>query len=63
MEQVAVEPCEAGGVQIEIRSTFTEPKSEVTTEFVVVVKHPAAHSSDVGEMPVDVPELEVKRYV
>jgi hypothetical protein len=58
---VAFDPCEGGGVQIEIELILTDWKIDVTTELTTVAIPPAAINRDVGVIPVTVPEVETKR--
>jgi len=60
-EQVANEPCDAGGVQIDTRLTLTVAPIALTVVLVTVPMLPAAHNNDVAVMPVAVPLVEVKR--
>ncbi len=60
-EQVADEPCDAGGAQISIRFTFTLPMKEVTVVFVTVPTVPAAQRRLLGVMPVAAPLDDKKR--
>jgi len=60
-EHVAEDPWEGGGVQMEIRLIFTEPKRLCTVVFTTVQTVPAAQRTLMGEIAVIEPDVEVKR--
>jgi len=60
-EQVADEPCDAGGVHIWMESTLTEPKKDRTVELVAVHIAPAANMIVDGVIGVAVPEVDTNR--
>jgi hypothetical protein len=57
--QVALAPCEAGGVHMASSLIRTDPNMDVHVEFVTVHIVPAAHIREVGVKVVAVPDVDV----
>lgn len=62
IEQVAVDPWEAGGVQISMDRTRTDPAHASHSLFATAQVVPAAHNNEVGVRPVRAALVEVNLY-